>query len=87
MKVTTKCEVTPTQEILLQENQRLVQANCELTTLLQEAREENKRLRKLRRKENGGLIQEKRKREEEEEEKPIDLSVQCLPKRCKTKSV
>ena len=87
LKVTTKCEVTPTQEILLQENQRLVQANCELTTLLQEAREENKRLRKLRRKENGGLIQEKRKREEEEEEKPIDLSVQCSPKRYKTKSV
>ena len=86
MKVTTKCEVTPTQEILLQENQRLVQANCELTTLLQEAREENKRLRKLRRKENVGLIQEKRKREEEEE-KPIDLSIQCSPKRCKTKSV
>lgn len=79
-KIVAKCEVTPDQKYLLEENQRLILVNCELVTSLSNAREENAQLiaqlRNLDKLMNQKMSKQrkmgkKRKIEEKNEEKDI----------------
>lgn len=82
-KIVAKCEVTPDQKYLIEENQRLILVNCELVTSLSKAREENAQL--ILQLQKYGQIKEpknvkmrknekKRKIEEKNEEKVIIMN-------------